>query len=389
MQRIAMTAGLVGLACTTSIASNDDTRWYESALRADAAGYDSFQISDGEASLTINGYLQTRYVASFSDGFDSGEDVTTGFTQPRLRLGVKGNLTDKIGYVLGTESAGGTTSVLDANIAFALTDELTLRIGQYVLSYTREQDVSASRQVAVERSVTHSFFSGGRSQGAELEWQRGEFRLRGSLSDGFNALSTPTFSSAEADIGLTARVEWKPEGAWSQFRDFQGWRGGERGLLFGAATHYQSTGDTGAATGATALDDVFALTADVSAEFNGAGAMAGWYFMDRETTAGDFTEHGLVLQGSVFVNDTTEVFARWDAIFVDSDRSPTADDLHTITAGATFFFIPESHAAKLTVDAQYMLSDLNDSPLGTSDSRAIFASSDSQVALRAQLQIRF
>lgn len=389
MHRIVTTVGLVGLLAGSAHGSNDDTRSYESLLRADAAGYDSLSIAQGETSLTIGGYIQTRYVASFSDGFDGGEDTINGFTQSRIRLGVKGKVTDKISYALGTGFAGGTGVALDTFVSYELNDNASLRVGQFSIGYTREQDVSASRQVAVERSVTHSFFTIDRSQGVEYTWQNDDVRVRGSINDGIKALNTPVASTADADIALTGRVEWKTEGSWSQFKDYQGWRGGEHGLMFGAAAHYQSTGDTGATGGATATDDVFGLTADVSAEFNGSGLMAAWYFQDRDMGMGSFVEHGLQLQGSTFVNDTTELFARWDALFVDGDRSPTADDLHTLTAGATFFMTPESHAAKVTVDVQYVLGDLNDSPLGTNDKRSIFASSDSQVALRGQVQIRF
>ena len=108
-----------------------------------------------------------------------------------------GKVNEKIGYVLGTGSGGGTTRALDTYVTYDFTDELTLRVGQYNLAYTREQAVSSSRQVAVERSVAHSFFAGGRSQGAELKWQNDEFRINGTISDGFRALNTSTTSAAD------------------------------------------------------------------------------------------------------------------------------------------------------------------------------------------------
>ena len=391
MKRIGLMVAAMGMAAGAGLAGDElDTRSYAELLRADAARYESLQISGGDASLQVTGYMQYRYAAIASDGFANNEDIANGFTQSRIRLGVKGEISDRFNYVLGLGLSSGNAVLLDGNIGIKLNDASKLKVGQFVVQYSREQNVSASRQNAVERSITHSFFTLGRTQGVEYAWQNDDFRFKGALTDGARALNTPINSSAEADFAVTGRLEWKPEGSWSQFNDMQGWRGGEHGLMFGAAAHYQSTQDTfGTTGGQTALDDQLGLTADVSAEFSGGGLIAAWYYQDRETAAGSFSENGLLLQGSVFANDTTELFARWDAVIVDDDRSANAEDLHTLTSGVTFFFIPESHAAKLTLDVQYVLNDLNDSPLSSSDSRTIINSSESQVALRGQLQIRF
>ena len=99
MSGIWNTLAIVGLAAGITSANDDFSREYASMLRADAATRDSLEITNGEASLKISGYMQYRYVASFSDGYS--EDVITGFDLPRIRLGVGGQLTDKIAHSHG------------------------------------------------------------------------------------------------------------------------------------------------------------------------------------------------------------------------------------------------------------------------------------------------
>lgn len=393
MQHITPLALLSALSLAFPTLAGDGTETeFRSLLRENAASYDSFRIAgEGGASLDITGYLLTRYLVGNSSGFGE-KDYITGFDQPRIRLGAKGKIDDTFGFKLVVDYAGGETALTDGYATVKLDDGMTLYTGQYILPYTREQDVSSSRQTAVERSVANSFFTGDRSQGVMLEVERDDWRWRSSFSDGFKSTNNEYLATSDADYALTTRFEYLVDGSWGQFKDFQGWEGGERGVMLGGALHYQSTTDSAAISGGTptttALDDVFAFTLDASAEFSGASALAAFYYQARETSSGDFTDMGFVLQGGVMVADQTEVFARWDSILSDSDRAAN-DDVNVITAGVTYFFVPESHALKFTLDVQHVLSDLNDGPVGTSSKRTVVASDDAQTAVRAQFVLIF
>ncbi|MFT5422369.1 MAG: hypothetical protein ACI89L_000126 [Phycisphaerales bacterium] len=393
MQHITPPALLLALSLASPALAGDGAKAeFKSLLMESAASHSSFRIADENgASLDITGYLLTRYLVGRSSGFGD-KDYIVGFDQPRVRLGAKGEINDTFGFKMIVDYAGGGAALTDGYATIKLDDGMTLRTGQFTLPYTREQDVSSSRQTAVERSVANSFFTGDRSQGVMLEVKKDDWRWRGSLSDGFKSTNSEYLATNDADVAFTTRYEYLVDGKWSQFKDHEGWRGGERGLMLGGAMHYQSTGNTAALSGSTptttSLDDVLAFTLDASAEFSGASALAAFYYQSRETSSGDFTDMGFVLQGGVMVADQTEVFARWDSILSDSDRTAN-DDVHVITAGLNYFFVPESHALKFTLDVQHVLSDLNSGPVGTSSKRTIVASDDAQTALRAQFVLIF
>lgn len=395
MQHTTSLALLSALSIALPVLAGDGTDTeFRSLLMEDAASFDSFRIADENgASLDITGYLLNRYLVGYSSGFGD-KDYITGFEQPRIRLGVKGKVNDTFGFKTVVDYSGATPTLTDGFATIKLDEGLTLVTGQFILPYTRELEVSSSRQSAVERSISNSFFASNRSQGVMLDVERDDWRLRGAFSEGFSSTNNDYLASNDADYAMTARFEYRVDGSWGQFKDYQGWNGGEHALMLAGAVHYQSTGDTAALAGdppsptTTALDDIFAFTLDASAKFNGASALAAFYYQDRETSSGDFTDMGFVLQGGVMVADQTEVFARWDSILSDSDRAAN-DDVNAITAGVTYFFVPESHALKFTLDVQHVLSDLNDGPVGSSNKRTIVASDDAQTAVRAQFVLIF
>jgi hypothetical protein len=157
--------------------------------------------------------------------------------------------------------------------------------------------------------------------------------------------------------------------------------------MLGLAGHWQSMGDTNPSA-ATSMD-MTTLTADFSFVGDGWNAYAAgiWRNMDMTaaTSADDF---GVVVQGGVFVSDQDELFARYDGFFPDDFAGAT--DFNTITVGWNRYFIPESHAAKFTLDLTYHFDAVTSSGIATSDGHNLLADvNDGQIGLIAQVQILF
>ena len=104
--------------------------------------------------------------------------------------------------------------------------------------------------------------------------------------------------------------------------------------LVGGAIHFQEmTVGKGSQTGAPGDIDVTMLTytADLSLEgdgWNGYAAFVGRN-MEASTLGGDtdLDDFGVVVQGGVRIADETELFGRWDGVFLDDSRGISDDAL--------------------------------------------------------------
>lgn len=196
----------------------------------------------------------------------------------------------------------------------------------------------------------------------------------------------------EADYALNARFELLfGDAEWSQFDQFTSWRGSNQGSMLGAGIAFQSMGDTNPAL----ASDVEMTTATVDYSF----VADGWHFYvagiwqnnDNGTT--DTDDLGALVQGGVFVSDQDELFARWDAIFPDSNRA-NDEDFNALAFGWNHYFTAESHAAKFTLQLDYYLdaSDVASTIVTTSASgghNLLSSTEDGQFGITAQMQFLF
>lgn len=114
-----------------------------------------------------------------------------------------------------------------------------------------------------------------------------------------------------------------------------------------------------------------------------------WQNMDP-ATGSDTDDFGFVAEGGFFVTDQDELFARWDSIYPDDNNAPADEDFNSITVGWNHYFVPESHAAKFTLDVAWYLDETTTSIVNTSDGHNLLADSeDGQLALTAQMQFLF
>ena len=367
-----------------------------------SAGYDKkFFLADASRDnrLNIGGQIQFRYKATFQDddpGFIGADnDTTIGFSMRRMKLKLDGNvISDKLSYkVVGAFSRGsGTFNLEDAYMAYEIDSAWELRAGQFKAPFMREELVSSSVQQFVERSIVNETFNQDFSQGVQIAYSSERVRAAALISDGFASRNTPYNLAGEADFALTARADilLGETGDWKRFKDFTSWRGSETNAMLGAAVHWQTMGETNPAGPDV---DVLTATADASVEGDGWSLFASFVWR-RTDTAGamTFDDLGASVQGGVFVTDQTELIARWDSVFADSDRALPGDTLGSITAGFNYFFFPESHAAKLSGTISYALDPISDlaGVVSASDSLAIRPDRNSgQIGLMLQMQLLF
>ena len=112
----------------------------------------------------------------------------------------------------------------------------------------------------------------------------------------------------------------------------------------------------------------------------------------------NYTNHGFIAQGGFFVSDQVELFGRYDIIMLDDVlvAAGTDDNYQSITAGMNYYFVPESHAAKFTLDAVFAVDESTNldaiyGGVGSNDPSAtgLLGLSDSEFMLRAQMTLVF
>ena len=393
----ALTGGLVG----TVIAGEESERLLElnhaySLMDNESASLLSSPIAD---SLKVGIHTQFRYSIN-KRGDDSTtlaapkNDLTLGFTTRRTKVGIEGKVTDDISAKIKfafSQSSGGA-ALESAVLKWKLSDTVTLRAGQFKPGLIREENISSSKQLATDRSAMNETFNQDFTQGVELIITNDDWRLIGSFNDGFGTDNTFFTSAAEADYAVTARGELKlGEASWSQYKQFTSWRGASNGLLLGAAVNYQGMGSTNPST--IPQTEMTTITADASLVRDGWNLFAAGIWRSMNTGVMTLTDSGFVLQGGVFVSDNDEFFARWDLI-MPSDSSPTvmgvsgSNDFNAFTVGWNHYIIPDSHAAKFTLEIQHYPDPTTESIVAIKGNLLPDSTSD-QFAITAQIQLLF
>ncbi len=444
------TVSTAALADTNSM-TRDEVRGMVSEMLSDAetrssllqgggmVGYDKgFMVgsADGNWKLKFNGLIQFRYVANFRDNSDipsGADDFSNGFQFRKSRVILSGNavnpnLTYKIAFETGT-SQQGTGTVIDPDgtpgngdeftinagnggwiandvmFAYNMGDGWAIRGGQYKVGFLREELNSETYTMAAERGVMNAFFNQGRSQGVGVTFENNDWRFSADITDGLNTASTDFNNSAESEFSVTARGEWKWAGSWEQLNDYTSKPGDANAGSVGVAATWQTATQP---AGPTDASNMWGLTADAQWEGNGFGLFGAFVYTAIETGTGtsDANHMGGTFQANYRWNETSEVFAKWDGIFLDSDDAGVStandEDCHFLTFGYNHYFA--SHNAKLTIDCIYSFNDTtnlgtatttNGGQVGTpgsglATSNGLLGSSDGgEFAIRGQFQLAF
>lgn len=358
---------------------------------------------DGRFKLQVGGQLQTRWIYNFKEEADRH---VQGFENTRTKLLFQGHvISPDWTYQIQTDfsRSGGAATLEDAWIRHDLNNEVSIRVGQFKLPFTRETLVSSSRQLAVERSLIDAATNIGRAQGIELTIEDQYARFTVAFSDGgqdnlgrengFNivqvapSINTPALAS-DTEYALTGRFELLVAGNWEQFQDFTSPIGDEFGLMLGVAVHSQDGEDgTSGARGNRWL----AWTADLSAEFGGASFYAAITHHYIDSRSFFFNGFGVQAQASMYLTQKWEVFTRFEYGWIDFDFPATSfvrSDLNLLTIGANYYI--DGHDLKWTTDIGLGLSQIEDFwSSNISGYRSESEDLDPQVVFRTQLQLLF
>ena len=105
-------------------------------------------------------------------------------------------------------------------------DNLSVSIGQYKAPWTREELVSSSRQLAVERSLVNEYFNADRGVGLDVKYVTDDWSLQGAYNNGVKTAYTGSIgrntSSANNPTkwAVQGRFQYKLSGDWGDFKSF-------------------------------------------------------------------------------------------------------------------------------------------------------------------------
>ena len=396
MSRTKMVWVIAGAAvgwCGTAMAQSDASKSYSNELLAASEGQTSMLASPAVRGPEVHGQIQFRYIWNTRDEPSPADDddSAVGFQTRRTKIWVEGEIADGWGYNVrgGFDRDGGSFTLENAFVTYKADEAWELMWGQFKLPFMREELVSSSKQLAVDRSIANEVFNQDYSQGFQAAFSGDAFRFFGAFSDGFGTGNTDFTSSAEADFALTARFEYLGAGDWANTDDFTSSKGSPFSWLLGGALHWQTGGETFATTDV----DVLAATADASFEGDGWNAFvaAVWRNVDVDGSADEVDDFGFTGQAGIFVGAKWELFGRASAVCPDSDFGG-AGTFWEFAAGFNYYVIPDSHAAKFTVDLAVWPNSTDDNRLVTGGNTGIGLLADSgdpQWAIRGQFQLLF
>lgn len=397
-------------ATVAEMLSDAETR--SSLLSAGDAGHDGrFFISGDGFRLNISGQIQARYYANFRDDKVGQDDFESGFEMRRVKLNFQGDINKDWFYrVRGNFSRDGGDFGLDYGYAgYKFANGVRVTAGQFKAPLLREELVGDDRQLAVERSVTNYVFTQDYSQGVMFDYETETWRAAASFTDGLatrntaftNNQTTSWFASGgglgESDYAFTGRFEYMFSGGWKMFEDFTAAKGQDFGALLGGAAHWQQSANTN--NPADVDTDTLELTADLSLEGDSWNLYGAFIYRYSEFRAGgsdsDLSDYGAVIQGGWRFAENTELFARWDAVFADSDNPGFGadDNFHFVTFGVNQYWA--GHAAKGTLDVLWSLDETanaggNLAGTGAFNGTGLLGDTDdNEIVVRAQFQLLF
>ena len=319
------------------VLSDADTRasLLESHMTAGHNGKHFFLASeDATFLLEISGQIQLRYVYNHRDekpGTDEFGDPTSsivsdedefGFEVRRTKIKFAGHIADpKLHYAiqLAVDRQDNHVEADKIVIAYELMDGVTLWGGEDKGPFLREELTRSSRQLAVDRTFVNEFFTLDKVQGVGLKADigdavKGHVMVNDGLRSGdggtsvnpftqgapFSGPGTDEFGETGDDLGtrsttkrfhedasdfaVTARIDLRLAGEWSQMEDFAAWSGEDTGLFVGAALHYE-VGETGDSFN---NNDFFMWTIDGSLETNGFNLFAAVVGMHTDNDGRQF-----------------------------------------------------------------------------------------------------
>jgi len=177
----------------------DEIRSLVHDVLADADSRSSFLGDGSGVTVNVHGWVQTRW--TYNDTLTEGVDATHGFSVPRTRLNISGDIYDWSYKVGGQWTDGGDFTLMDAYANWG-----GLRVGQFKAPFMKEVSASSADTLAVDRSVISSQFGQGRSQGVQYGYRTRLGGVRLAYTDGFN---TANGAGVQNGYALTGRIDFR------------------------------------------------------------------------------------------------------------------------------------------------------------------------------------
>lgn len=410
--KIALISGAaIGLTAFSANAQNPNTdaeRAYGAELLAEAdartsllqvggsAGYtegDGFGINSGDGNWSLNIDAHTEFSYTINTGADntnaSGDtaDLGTGFGNWGF-IAFHGNAVNQdTSYRIQIEiREDGFLQLNDAWLAYEMENGVTVAAGQFFVPlFHQEYRVAEDKQLGTNSSIGTQALGAMRSQGVMARWSDEQFEVIGAFTDGYRGANTPTYTEA-SDYSVTLRANWFGAGSADDFKQASSFRGSENAWFVGGAFHYETGGENAGSVD----NDLTAFGIDGQFREDGWQAGGGVYFISVEPSGGTDADLFVVnVEGSVFVDDSWEVFGRYDLI--DLDNSALAEDSFSFfTIGANHFFVPNSYAARFIGEIIFATTEIPAAAGIASSNNGLLASTeDSQVVIKGQLNWSF
>lgn len=349
---------------------------------------------DGSFKLKVGGQIQVRWVLN-----SAGDQPTEyGFENRRTKLSFSGNVFDK-SWTYKVKSAfsrsGGLFVLEDAYVQKKLENGIAIKVGQFKAPWMREELVSSSKQLTVERSIVNEYFNQGYSQGIQVGYEAEDFRVSAWTGDGIgsrgfgpgrtNSQNT-NWNQTSTNYSFAARAEFKLSGDWSQFKDFSSARGSDKGMMVGvAAVTQRANQNIGAAEGTK----VYGVTGDFTWDLSGVSLFCSGVWINVDQPGSQSTNPwGVTIQGGHFVTETIEAFARYEYMDYDPSTSSDIARFDGFTVGGNWFI---NKGVKFTADFTYNFASLATGAFVARSAgfRTDNPGQDGQWAIRAQLQLLF
>jgi len=353
------------------------------------------QSADGQFSMNIAGQIQFRYYFNFEDDRDT--ELTTGVSDEaasnlsirRAKVKFTGTVADGWDYgVILAAASDQDFFAEDVYIGHDLGDGWRMQVGLFKLPFARQELISSTRQVAVDRGLATEFFTLNRSEQVQFSYGDDQWKFHVSLSDGANTGFTGLPNGgAVNDFAVTVRADVRLDGEWA---DAKSEFGSDNDALFvGGAVHYEVY------DGGGAVDNSLVWTVDALWKTGGFGITGAIFGNSVSNDAGgaDVDQFGFYAQVDYVLDEKWDVFARYD--YIDDDGAGGADDdISAITVGLNYHI---NANVKFTTDIVYVFGDDVESVGGINGGESAaglglqggVTDDEDQLAWRAQLQLLF
>ncbi len=339
-----------------------------------------------DAWLRFHGFMQVRYLLNDHTA-ESSREQANGFNIARTRVFVEGRFAPWVSFLLRAGATSDGTLQVEQAYADLTWKELTLRVGQWYLPLFQEQVISPDATLTVNQSAVGGVFDGGQVLGARGLWMHDRLRLQVSTIDGLRTAFSEVGSPAKADFAVAGRAELiigHPD--FARFATGSSFRGERTAVLLGAAGHYQEGGQLN--EGGT---QVAIAAMDATLEGNGFNlhesvALARTKGADQSGQ----TNVGFVVQGGYFILPWTELYARYEALYVEADaQSELKNGLFRGATGGVNQYIWPARGMRLSGDFIYYFDGTQGTPIAANQNAGLFGSSSPQWAIRTQLNLIF